>query len=300
VKPSRALGPSLLLLSSCGSGPRPVAAPRAAPTSDTLAVPGGTVYFETAGAGEAVVFIHGGFGDRRMWDDQFEVFAARHQVVRYDHRGFGKSSFPTAPYSPAGDLVLLLDHLGIEKAHLVGNSMGGSFALDFTLVHPDRVASLTIVASGPGGWPATPEEKARYQGDIDSVLEVFEIATAEGAERAVALWVAHPMVAVARDDARVGPRLRQMISDNAAIFRIEHWPEEPMDPKAAQRLAEVKVPTLVVIGDRDSAFAQDAGRAAAAGIAGAILLVLPGTDHLPQMEAVDAFNRALTEHLARR
>ena len=101
--------------------------------SGTLELKDGSLYYETMGEGVPVVFLHGGFGDRRMWDDQFAEFGKNYYVVRYDQRGFGKSQKPTAAYSPVSDLEMLLDHLKIDKAHLIGNSMGGYLAIDFAI-----------------------------------------------------------------------------------------------------------------------------------------------------------------------
>src|SRR5262245_45001564 len=91
------------------------------------------VYYEAAGHGGTVVFLHGGQMDRRMWDEQFELFAKTHRVVRYDLRGFGKSPAPLEPYSHVEDLRALLDHLKIRRATLVGLSLGAAIAVDFAL-----------------------------------------------------------------------------------------------------------------------------------------------------------------------
>ena len=97
----------------------------------------------------------------------------KYRVIRYDHRGFGKSPAPESAYSPVQDLVDLLDQLKIDRAHIVGNSMGGSLGIDFTLLHPSRVASLTVVASGPNGVPV-PQE------DQDRMNAVFKTAAEQG------------------------------------------------------------------------------------------------------------------------
>ena len=112
---------------------------------------GARIHFESACAGPAVVFIHAGVSDRRMWDPQFDYFADKFHVVRYDLRGFGKSEKPDLSYSNRADLGKVLQFLGIEKAALVGCSMGGSTAIDFTLEHPERVVALVTVGSGVSG-----------------------------------------------------------------------------------------------------------------------------------------------------
>lgn len=256
----------------------------------TVDVEGGSLYYEEAGKGSPVVFIHGGFGDRRMWDEQFSHFAGGHRVIRYDHRGYGESPAPGSAYSPVDDLVRLLDRLGVERAHIVGNSMGATLALDFTLKHPERVASLTMVSSGPGGFPVPPKDR-------EGMMAVFEAARAKGPAEGVELWLGHPMVAVTSRDPKAGPRLRTLVTDNMGLFSIAYWPREAMDPPALDRLGEVRVPTLVVVGDRDMTFIQDGCDAAAKGIAGAKKVVIRGADHLPQMLKPSEFNRALEKFL---
>src|SRR5260370_11708115 len=100
---------------------------------------GAKMYFESAGAGPTVVFIHAGVSDRRMWDPQFDFFARKFRVVRYDLRGFGKSGMTDLPYSNRADLGNVLLHLEIDKAVLIGCSMRRRAARDFTLEHADLV-----------------------------------------------------------------------------------------------------------------------------------------------------------------
>lgn len=260
------------------------------PATGRLEVTGGSIYYETHGRGAPVVLIHGGFGDRRMWDDQFQTFAREFRVVRYDQRGFGQSTRPGGAYSPVEDLLRLLDHLDIKKAHLVGNSMGGALALDFALKHPSRVASLVVVASGPNGYPV-PDK------DVADVVAVFTAAAKEGTDKAARMWMAHPMVAVTIKKKGAGQRLRTMIDENKSVFTMQHWPSEPMEPPAAKRLAEITAPTLILWGDRDTAVVRTVADHGAKGIRGAQRVVMPGADHLPQMVNPSGFNRIVLRFL---
>src|SRR5512136_2329595 len=112
------------------------------------------LYYEIGGEGHPLVLIHGGLVNSGLWDDQFEVFAGQYRTLRYDVRGFGQSKSPAAYYSNHGDLRDLLDFLGIERARVLGLSMGGAIAIDFTLTYPDRVAALLPAASGLSGYRA--------------------------------------------------------------------------------------------------------------------------------------------------
>ena len=261
------------------------------PASGMLAVEGGQIYYETLGSGPAVMLIHGGFGDRRMWDEQFRALAASYRVVRYDHRGFGRSSAPQAAYSPVADLNLLLSHLGIERASLIGNSLGGTLALDYALKHPERVAKIIVVASGASGYPVSEEE-------IESVRSIFRTAEERGAQTALELWLNHPMLSATHSYPPARERIRHMVTDNSAIFRMQHWPSEPMQPPAYERLSEIRQPTLVIVGDHDTPLVRQMGAATAARIQGARLVTMENADHLPQMEKPEEFNRLIREFLS--
>src|SRR5579859_5610490 len=122
-----------------------------------------SIYYEVAGEGPALALIHGGLVDNHLWDDQFEVFAQHFKVIRYDIRGFGQSPLltkETRPYSMEHDLHSLLQFLGVEKASMLGLSMGGSIATDFTLQYPSIVEALITVGSGLSGSPENePDEE---------------------------------------------------------------------------------------------------------------------------------------------
>jgi 3-oxoadipate enol-lactonase len=270
----------------------------AAPASGSLAVQsgnvtvdGGSLYYETLGKGAPVILIHGGFGDRRMWDGQLEPLSQAFRVIRYDHRGFGKSSQPEKPYSPVADLVALMDHLQLKRANLVGNSMGGTLALDFALLQPDRTGAVVVVASTAGGYPV-PEE------DMKKVNEVLGMARDKGTAAAVPVWLQHPMVNVAAKHPTAGPLLRTMVQDNQRMFLAEHWPQEPMSPPAYERLSGLNANVLFVIGDQDVASVRNGAEASAARIKKSKVVTIKDADHLPQMEQSETINKLLVEYIS--
>src|SRR5690242_17574490 len=110
------------------------------------------LWTERRGTGAPVVLLHGAGMDSRLWDAVFPALASECDVIRYDARGLGRSASPTGPFSDIGDLRTVLDHFGVERAALVGLSMGGETAIDFTLAHPDRVAALALVGSSVSGY----------------------------------------------------------------------------------------------------------------------------------------------------
>ena len=136
---------------------------------------GGRLYFEAAGSGDVVVLIHDNMGDRRIWDAQFNAFAERWRVIRYDARGFGRSSVPVErqPYSHHDDLAALLEHLGVNQAHVIGQSMGAGIGTDFVLAYPDMSSSLLSVGPWVSGYVSAAADDMRRQlfGEIPSILQ---------------------------------------------------------------------------------------------------------------------------------
>ena len=127
------------------------------PTRGFAEVNGAKLYYEVMGAGHPLVLLHEGIADSRMYDDQFNAFAQRYRVVRFDLRGFGQSDLPPGdePVALYEDLYGLLALLGIKKTYVLGMSMGGAIALDFTLAHPVMVDALILVAPGVSGYDMT-------------------------------------------------------------------------------------------------------------------------------------------------
>ena len=291
MKITHCLGLGLALFCAACDSNREASSGPANLSSGSVAVDGGSLYYETVGKGAPVILIHGGFGDRRMWDAQMEPLSQAFRVIRYDHRGFGKSSAAEKPYSPVADLAALMEHLQLKRANLVGNSMGGTLALDFALLQPTLTGAVVVVASTAGGYPV-PEE------DIKKVNEVLGVAKDKGTSAAIPLWLQHPMVGVASRHPTAGPLLRTMVEDNQKMFLAEHWPQEPMTPPAYDRLAGLNANVLFVVGDQDVASVRNGAEASAARIKKAKVVTIKGADHLPQMEHPEIVNKLLVEYIS--
>ena len=126
------------------------------------------------GNGPAVVFLHAGVADMRMWRDQMAAFADRYRVVAYDRRGFGETSYAPESFAHMHDLRAVLDGLGIEQACLVGGSQGGRVSVDFALAYPQRVSKLALVAPAISGAPEP--EPDDLPPDIGALLDQAEQA----------------------------------------------------------------------------------------------------------------------------
>lgn len=250
-------------------------------------VNGTRLYYEEAGSGPAVVLIHGFTLDTRMWDDQFLPLAQHFRVIRYDMRGFGQSAVPTnEPYSHVEDLRALLDHLNVQQASLVGLSKGGGVALDFALSYPQRTQALALIDSILGGFSWSPEGSGR-----DSL--VWQEARRGGVAAAKVSWLAHPLFAPALQQPATAARLRQIIADYSGWHFVNANPEQGVAPPAGQRLAELEMPVLAIVGELDlpdflqitELISRQAPRVSK--------VVLPDVGHMANMEAPDVVTEAL-------
>jgi pimeloyl-ACP methyl ester carboxylesterase len=256
------------------------------------AVNGARIAYDVAGSGPPVLLLHAGIGDRRMWDAQVPAFAEHFTVIRFDARGFGETRKPDAPFSPYADAIGLLDHLGISRAHVVGVSMGSQTAIEAAIAAPERVSALVAVAARTG-TPVSSELRAGWE-RVDELYEAGDIGGA--VEYELRMWVDGPD----RSPDAVDPELRERVREmNAALFtRDDEAGEElPLDPPAAERLAEISAPTLIVYGDKDVMDVRQAAGPLAAAIPGARLAVIPDAAHLPQMERPQAFNEIVLRFL---
>lgn len=263
----------------------------------TLAVNGADMYYEIRGDGHPIVLVHAGIADSRMWDDQMDVFAARYTVVRYDLRGYGRSSMPPEPAAYYEDLHGLMRALGLERAHLVGVSIGGGIVIDFCLAYPEMTTALIPVGPGLGGFEAepTPAEMALFE-EGEAAFKAGEIDRAN--EIDVRIWVDGPGRVPEQVDPRARARVREM---NAATFahQAEHEAagSRPLEPPAAGRLGEIRVPTLAIVGDQDVSPVQGAVDKIAAEVPGARKAVIHDAGHVPNMERPEEFNRLVLDFL---
>lgn len=267
-------------------------------TTGYLETNGGRIYYEVAGAGTPLLLLHAGICDCRMWDEQWAAFAAHHRVIRLDLRGFGHTTTEDVSFSNRQDLLDLLDHLGLERASVVGVSRGGQIAIDFALDYPERIAALIPVCAGISG----------YQPD-EALIDPREIALFEQMEAAeeaedwplvasvdVRLWVDGPLQAEGRAAASVRERVYAMSMNNYQTVRVSGQ-AQPLDPPAAGRLGALGVPTLVIVGDLDTSATQQMAKALAAGIGGAQQAVISVAAHLPNMERPEEFNALVLDFL---
>src|SRR5262249_9648148 len=232
----------------------------------------------------------------RMWDPQIQRFATKFRVVRYDHRGFGKTEFPDEPFALRDDLSTVLRHLGVRKAVIVGCSMGGAAAIDFTMEHPQGVAGLVLVVSGVSGLndPAQLSADAlKYWSELLTVIQKGDLDRAR--EMEAKYWIDGPSRASSEVDPVYRDRALQLHRDNFSVERFTRQ-EKSLTPPAIGRLREINAPTLAVIGDHDSEDLRKVADRLAAEIVGARLVKINAA-HLPNLEHPAQFNQLLDEFL---
>jgi len=246
------------------------------------------LYYEVSGQGMPVVLLHGFSLDRRVWEGQVRILEPHFRVVRYDLRGHGRSAAITAPYTAHGDLAAVLDALHIERAALVGHSAGAQIALDFALVYPERVTALVLAAPGLSGY--TPSEPSEWMNPMAEAMRSGDM------ERAVTLWTETPLMAIPQEPA-ADSVMRTIVRDNADIWSANPTFQQPLEPPAIGRLAAVRVPTLVLVGDADLREIHKVADTLATCIAGARQESIANAGHMLNLAAPESFNAAVLAFL---
>jgi pimeloyl-ACP methyl ester carboxylesterase len=255
-------------------------------------VDGTRLFYEVKGTGPALVLIHGGQMDSRMWDDQFAVLAKQFFVIRYDVRGYGGSFQPDQLYSDGDDLAALLDYLKVKKAHVVGLSLGGRIAIDFAVAHPERLTSLTLAGPGLSGYEPPQSEETDLR-----MWNLIKAARDEGPDKVAELWLKDPFMAPAMEQPRLVPQLQKLARENAHCWLTNPVLQRPPKPAPAKRLSEIKVPTLLILGDRDIPQSKATIETLEKGIGGSKKVVIKGAGHMVNMEKPKEFNEALLSFL---
>jgi pimeloyl-ACP methyl ester carboxylesterase len=263
---------------------------------------GTQIYYEVEGDGHPLILIHGYSLDVRMWDDQMHVFTKKYRVIRYDRRGFGKSSGVEQTYNAdAEDLYKLLKHLKIKSCYVLGMSQGGGAALYFALNYPQMVDALVLQDTGVEGfrWPRNPKHTKRKP--------LREIARTEGLEKAREVWLQYPLFEVSRKKPEVFRKLREIIKDYPGTSLLHspapqsesESPHKSKKKQAIDRLKEIQAPTLVILGELESIGMHAVANALTYGISNAEKVVIPKAGHMANMDEPDAFNIALLQFLGK-
>ncbi len=235
------------------------------------------LYYEVYGEGEPIIFSHGWMDDCSVWKSQIEFFAKKYKVIVYDHRGHGKSDKPEKDYSIqtlSNDLYSLIQKLNLEKVTIIGLSMGGMTAMVFALDHPEKVSRLVLV-----GTTAKMSFSMRVQ--IWIMMHIF------------------PYKSFARGviDAKYNKPSEQVIKEamDRALRTPKHAAYEcslefTKNYDIRDRVSKIKVPTLIIVGDKDNITPVDMSQYLNREIEGSKLQIMPNSKHMPMIDKVKELN----------
>jgi 3-oxoadipate enol-lactonase len=247
-------------------------------------VEAGKLFYEECGTGpDAVILIHDGIAHSAVWDDVWPTFCKRFHTIRYDRRGYGRSPASGTWYTETEDLATLLRNRKVSHSVLVGSSHGGELSIDFTLQYPSLVRQLVLVGAVVSGLPYT--DHFLNRGISNS--QPFEKNDVPGG---LANWAKDKyLLAPAHDAAK--KRLLELLTANPQDMTHSDYARPTQ--AALHRLKEIRVPTLILVGDADIPDVHAHAGAIEAGIAGSRRVVIPEAGHLMYLEKPEEFSRVV-------
>lgn len=231
----------------------------------------GDIYYQylEAKSQETLVFLHGFSLDHRMWEPQVEEFSSEFNVLVYDLRGYGKSSVPSQNYSHHDDLLQLLKHLKIKQIHLIGLSMGGRVAIDFTLEHPEKVKTITVIDSSLGGYKSTVDFSIIVDGDMQKAREQ---------------WLSHEVFNYTNKNSEISYKLKRILNDYSGWHWLNGNKYEQVITDAKDRLHEITSPTQILVGEHDLAYFKNIGQYMHERITHSNYKRVPNSGHMSNLE----------------
>jgi pimeloyl-ACP methyl ester carboxylesterase len=268
-------GEGALQTSQAGSQPAP---------GSFVDVEGSKLYYEECGTGpEAVVLIHDGVAHSAVWDDVWPTFCRRFHTIRYDRRGYGRSPVATTWFSETEDLAALLRNRKVSHAILVASSHGGELSIDFTLQYPGLVRELVLVGAVVSGFPYTDHFLDRGMANS----KPFDKGDIAGG---LANWAKDKYLLAPGHDA-AKKRLFDLLAANPQDMTHAEFARPTQS--ALPRLKEIRVPTLILVGDADIPDVHAHAGAIEAGISGSKRVVITETGHLMYLERPEEFSRVV-------
>jgi pimeloyl-ACP methyl ester carboxylesterase len=257
--------------------------------SGFIEVDGGKIFYEVNGEGPVIMMIHDGILHRETWDGQFGAFAENYRVIRWDRRGYGRSSKPQASFINCDDLFAVMKGLKIERAAIVGCSSGGLLAMEFAVAHPEMVSSLVLVGPIVSGFGFSEHFLKRGDRGIPSRNAPVEEEIRYWCERDP--WILAPASKAARE------RMKSLLSTNPQNISGAAGFSRPPGPPVRDSLSEIKVPTLIIAGESDMPDVHAHTGVIQAGIEGSKRVVLNHSGHLCHMEVPEVFNEVVLRFL---
>ncbi|HEY7245859.1 MAG TPA: alpha/beta hydrolase [Xanthobacteraceae bacterium] len=255
------------------------------------------LYYEETGSGIPIVFVHEFAGDHRSWEPQVRWLSRRYRCISYNARGYPPSDVPVADKSYSqdrarDDIRAVLDALHLDKAHIVGLSMGGFATLHFGFTYPQRARSLVIAGCGYG---AAPEKRTQFADEAEAAAHKFEAGMAKAAE---AYALGPTRVQLQNKDPRgwaeFARQLGEHSSEGSAHTLRGVQSRRPSLFDLVDKMRTITAPTLIVTGDEDWPCLEP-GLLMKRTIASAGLVVMPNAGHTINLEDPAAFNGHLSD-----
>jgi pimeloyl-ACP methyl ester carboxylesterase len=257
------------------------------------------LYYEIAGEGQAIVLIHGSFGDHRFWDFQLSALSKKYKVLRYDLRGFGKSALPKEDevYRDCDDLLALLNYLKIERAHVCGLSYGSFIAIDFALEYPQKCLSLISIGPRVAG-----DDVDDYKANSDSfktiIAKTIEILKNAGKKEATDfLWAGDNSLSKSVQSSEARNVLLKMGYEYSWWRHLHPSKREYAFPQAIKHLDQIKMPTLIVTADFDVAICKQVAATLRSQIRGSKFISMGQAGHVMNMDRPEQFNNAISKFI---
>jgi 3-oxoadipate enol-lactonase len=256
--------------------------------SDTgyVFVDGGKLFYESSGKGTNIVLLHDGMVNSKIWDEQFPLLSKSYRVVRYDRRGYGKSSDAETKFSNINDLNQLFIQLKIDKAIIFGMSSGGRLAIDFTLTYPEKVTGLVLVGAVVSGFGYTSHMITRG-GHFDPKKITDPVKVNE-------YYIMDDPYEIYSENTAAKKKVMNLLPYLARENRV---PTIPAAKVAIRSLSEIKVPALILVGEYDIPDVHAHAGAINAGIANSKREIIPRSGHLIPIEQPALFNEAVIAYL---
>lgn len=261
----------------------------------TTSSDGTSLHYEIHGSGEPVLLIMGLGSNAYGWYRTIPWLRERHRVIAFDNRGTGRSDVPPGPYAIAGmaaDAAAVLDAAGHDRAHVVGASLGGMIAQRYALAYPNRLRSLVLVCTTPGG-----PNSARASGEVMRAM-------VQGGDDPATVYRQNAWFLYGEKTRTHHPE--RIEEDLVERSRIPTAPagylgqlQAAMGHDTWNELSSIPTPTLVVHGDADVLIPTDNGRFLATRIPGAELVLIAGAGHMLQADAGDVVRGAVVDFFTR-
>ena len=248
---------------------------------------------QTTGSGPALVFLHAGVADKRMWASQLTAFGNDYHAIAYDRRGFGETTSADVVFANVEDLRQMLDHLGISTVTFVGCSQGGRVAIDFALAYPQRVTAFVLIATAVSGAPMPNSFLAEIQVHVDALDKADDADDLEQINAIEAhLWLDGPTSSAGR----VGGDLRELFLDmNRIALLMPELTKEIDPPSAYENVSDLQMPTLILSGELDFPHVKARCQYLAETIPAARWQQLANVAHLPSFEQPELVNKLLRD-----